>query len=297
MSLRYVLKEGASGIQRTKLAAFSSIFALFVSILLLSGIARIGFNLIEFAKVLRQDIEVEIFLQDGVDHQRQWQDLEGYLEEQTWVGRVHFISKDSAAAIFREEFGAEGAALAELDFLPASYRVSVSEGVSVDSIVTQLEQIREFSAVSDIAFNLALMRLLETRIRTFSMIGLGLGAFILAASLLLVFNTIRLTIYAKRDLIRAMKLVGATNGFIRRPFMIEGLLQGFLAGGFACLLHYAFFSYLIPAQLPIVGVMAWPFGRWYFLVGAMMGLSLIMGWWGSTWASRRFIRQTAVTRA
>src|SRR5690625_6352349 len=79
----------------------------------------------------------------------------------------------------------------------------------------------EWDEVEDVRFNLDLLETIEERTETFLIAGASIGVFILLVAIILVFNTIRLTIYAKRDLIRAMKLVGATNAFIRRPFLVE----------------------------------------------------------------------------
>jgi len=126
-------------------------------------------------------------------------------------------------------------------------------------------------------------------------VGGGLGILILLASMILVFNTIRLTIYAKRKLIKAMKLVGATNAFIRRPFVVEGLIQGMIAGLFSVLVMYLSFQYLLPKYVPQFGILEWPFGRWYYLCGGMILISLFMGFWGSQWAARRFIKKTSIS--
>lgn len=92
-----------------------------------------------------------------------------------------------------------------------------------------------------------------------------------------------------------MKLVGATNGFIRSPFIVEGIIQGLIAGTLAVLSVFAIFEFLVPIYVPDVGIVAWPFGRWYFLVGAMVGLSVLMGWWGSRLASRKYIAETYIS--
>lgn len=136
---------------------------------------------------------------------------------------------------------------------------------------------------------------MESRFRTVATIGGGLGVLILLAALILVFNTIRLTIYAKRSLIKAMKLVGATNAFIRRPFVIEGVIQGMVAGALAIGTMYVTFQYILPQYVPQFGVLAWPFGRWYYLCGAMMLLAIFMGFWGSQWAARKFIKETSIS--
>lgn len=292
MSLRYMIREGAAGLRRTRLAAFTSIFSLYLAVVLIGTLARTGYSIYAFLEVLRGEVEVEIFMKSISEPRTR--DFEQYLVEQDWVLDVEYVSKEDAAEVFRREFGAEGEGLAELDFLPASFKVRVRPDLPVDTVSNRIEQVRGFDSVDDIAFNLTLLAFLENRIQTLVLAGTGLGALILIASILLVFNTIRLTIYAKRDLIRAMKLVGATNGFIRSPFMVEGVLQGALAGLAALATLHVFFTHVIPAQLPQLGVMAWPFGRWYYLVGALFVLSVLTGLWGSVLASGRFISKTGI---
>jgi cell division transport system permease protein len=92
-----------------------------------------------------------------------------------------------------------------------------------------------------------------------------------------------------------MKLVGATNAFIRRPFVMEGVIQGLIAGCLAISVMFAGFQYVIPHYVPQIGVMEWPYGRWYYLCGGMLLLSVFMGFWGSQWAARRFIKRTSIS--
>jgi cell division transport system permease protein len=292
MSVRYVLKEGLAGISRTKLAAFTSIFSLFVAVLLIGVIARVAYNAYEVAQMLRQQVEVEVFLLD-LDEQSTLE-IQNLLSESVFVESLTYISKDSASQIFKQEFGIGGEALADLNFLPASFKLQIADDAELDSLEAYIAEIESYRGVDEVQFNLALLQMLESRMETMAIVGGALGFFILFVAMILVFNTIRLTIYAKRDLIRAMKLVGATNAFIRRPFLVEGVVQGLIAGTLACGIIYLIFSVIVPAQVPQVGVLEWPFGRWYYLMGSVMLLSLLMGWWGSRWAARKFIRETTV---
>ena len=182
-----------------------------------------------------------------------------------------YISKDSASAIMRKEFGPGVDELVALNFLPASFRIKVNPDEGTERISALVSQIKNLRGVDEIKYNEGLLRVMETNVKLFTMIGAGVGILILLASLILVYNTIRLTIYAKRELIRAMKLVGATNGFIRSPFIVEGILQGIVAGLLAVSAVFFVFEFLLPMYLPEMGILGWPFGRWYFLVGAMLG--------------------------
>ncbi|MGN8226816.1 cell division protein FtsX [Gracilimonas sp. BCB1] len=293
MSVKYIVKEGFTGIKRAKLAATTSILSLFIAVLLLGVLTRIGFNIYNQAMSIKEMIEVEVFLFD-VD-ERTTNQIRQELESEELVQEVTYISKDSASAIMRKEFGAGVEELAELNFLPASFRLSVNTDAGADRIETMVSQLRNLRGVDEIEYNAALLRVMESNLNTFTFVGGGIAILILLAALILVYNTIRLTIYAKRDLIRAMKLVGATNKFIRSPFIVEGILQGLIAGSLAVICVFFIFEFAIPFYLADLGTLSWPFGRWYFLVAAMMVLSLLMGWWGSRWAARRFIQETYIS--
>ena len=294
MKLYYVVREGFAGLFRTKFASFTSLFSLFLSILLLSVLFRVGYSAYEFTQLLKDEVTIEIFL-ENISRERTTE-FRQYLEDQFWVQELEYISRQEAAERFKAEFGEEAESLVELNFLPASFILQIADTVKLSAVQEQVSNLKEIDVVDEVVFNAALLEILEQRTETLVTIGLGIGAFILLVSLLLIYNTIRLTIYAKRDLIRAMKLIGATNGYIRGPFVTEGILQGTFAALFASAVHYAIFQWLIPEQVPQLGVLAWPFGSWMYLIGAIFFLSLIVGWWGSYWASTRFIGKTMVTR-
>ncbi|MFO7845919.1 MAG: ABC transporter permease [Balneolaceae bacterium] len=292
MSVSYLIKEGLAGLSRARLAAFTSIFSLFLAVLLIGVLARIGFNAYEVSQLLRQQVEVEVFL-ENIDSQTT-NELQRRIESEAFVEELNYISRDSASRVFQEEFGMGADAMADLNFLPASFRLKMSEQASVTEIDSVVTGFSELNGVEDVRFNLALLQILETRTDQLALGGAALGLFILFISMILVFNTIRLTIYAKRDLIRAMKLVGATNGFIRRPFLVEGIVQGLIAGSAAAAVIYLLFDWVVPQYLTQFGVLGWPFGRWYFLIGAVVLLAMAMGWWGSRWAARKFIKDSSV---
>ncbi|TVQ73579.1 MAG: ABC transporter permease [Balneolaceae bacterium] len=293
MSIAYVFKEGVSGFRRTKLASFTSVTALVIAVLLVGLLARVGYNAYQVVNALKQSIEVEVFLLDVSQERtnRIASDLRGY----PLVTDAEYVSKEEAERIFREQFGTEGESLADLNFLPASFRLHFEPEATATDIRAIITEIEQFQGVDEVVFNQQLLETLEERLELLVLAGAGIGLLILFTAVVLVFNTIRLTIYAKRNIIRTMKLVGATNSFIRRPFLLEGFLQGILAAVIATALHWLLFEVVIPVYLPQFGVLAWPFERWYYLIGAMALLSLVMGLWGSRWATRKFISQTSIS--
>lgn len=293
MSFKYIVKEGFTGLKRAKLAASTSIFSLFIAVLLIGILARIGYNVYNQAMSVKELIEVEVFLFD-VD-ERTTSQIRTSLEDNELVQEVTFISKDSASAVMRREFGAGVEELVELNFLPASFRLKVDTDAGAEKIENLVSRLKNLRGVDEVDYNAALLKAMEANLSVFTFVGGGLILLILLAAIILVYNTIRLTIYAKRDLIRAMKLVGATNGFIRSPFIVEGILQGVIAGLIGVFCIFLIFEFAVPFYLADIGTLAWPLGRWYFLVGGMMLLSVLLGWWGSRWAARRFIEETYIS--
>jgi len=140
-------------------------------------------------------------------------------------------------------------------------------------------------------FNQPLLVQVQQNVQTFTVVGALLGGLVLMAAIFLVANTIRLTIYSRRLLIRTMKLVGATDGFIRRPFLIEGILQGAtagaIAGGILLILRGALSGYL-----PQLGPLT--FEASALTLGGLIVFGLLLGWIGSYVAVRRFIRTVAL---
>jgi cell division transport system permease protein len=293
MNLTYIIKEGILGIKRAKFAAFTSIFSLFVAILLLGILSRISYNFYMHAMSFRELIEIEIFLFD-ID-ERTTNSIEQTLDANSIVLEYVYISKDSASSIMRQEFGSGVEDLVALNFLPASFKVKVDTELGIDQVTNFASTMLTEKGVDEVKYNEGLLKVMESNLAAFNFIGGGIGLLILFVSVILVYNTIRLTIYAKRELIRAMKLVGATNGFIRSPFIIEGMIQGIIAGSISVASVYVIFEYVLPFFLPEMGILEWPLGRWYFLVTAMFSLSILMGWLGSRFAARKFIKETYIS--
>ena len=293
MNIKYVVREGIAGLKRAKLAATTSVFSLFIAVFLLGILGRVFYSAYNEAVSFRDLIEVEIFLFD-ID-ERSTNDIQQRLSEEGLINDITYISKDSASSIMKEDFGNGVDELVALNFLPASFKLQVKTELGVDQIDNLVSRLQNVPGVDEVKYNAALLKVLESNLNTLSIGGASIGILILLAALALVYNTIRLTIYAKRDLIRAMKLVGATNGFIRTPFIVEGVVQGLISGSLAVLLVYGLFDFMVPLYAPEVGVIEWPFGQWYLLVLAMFLLSILMGWWGSRLAARKFIAETYIS--
>jgi cell division transport system permease protein len=171
--------------------------------------------------------------------------------------------------------------------LPASIRIEVAPTyANPDSMSQMASSIGSWRSVDEVVFNRDLLVRVAQNRRLISAIGVALGIVVLLASVFLVANTIRLTIYARRLLIRTMKLVGATDRFVRRPFLVEGILQGLMGGAVASGVvwgGYRLFLYQMN-EGPV------PFFLEFSLIGGLVVAGMLLGWVGSYFAARRFIQ-------
>ena len=142
--------------------------------------------------------------------------------------------------------------------------------------------------MDDVIYRKQLLEMLDQRAMLFLWITFGVGIFITISSVILVANTIRLAIYAKRKIIQTMKLIGATRSFIRTPFLLEGFLQGLIGGAIAAGLIYTLFTYL--EQWLTVSLSE--FVRVQpFYYGIITGIGCLLGLLGSMISVRKFISE------
>ena len=180
----------------------------------------------------------------------------------------------------------------EIDYLGMDYLAEVTLSIMMRQ---KLKNPEAGYATDFIGFvRRVLPELVERNVRVYSSVGLGIGLLVVLAALLLVGNTVRLTIYARRLLIRTMKLVGATDGFIRRPFLVEGVLQGLLGGVVAALIVWMIYTGL---QGLVVGLGAegWPGGSAFLTLFGLILLGVLLGWLASWIAVRRFIKKVRLS--
>lgn len=292
MSLRYTLQESLSGFTRTKLATAVSIVTIAISLLLLGVFAILTIHTSRFIEALRSKVELEAFLQEPLSDQ-DIADLKARVIGVEGVAGVVYISKEDAARIFREEFGEDIHRVLEFNPLPPSFKISLRDGyktsVRTREVVGRLTALK---GVDNVIYRKELLELIDRQTASANNLALGLGVLVSLSAIFLVSNTIRLAIYAKRRLIRTMELVGATAGFIRLPFLLEGILQG-LAGGVTAagvlylLLEYA--SRFVAAEFPAYIRME-P-GFYALVVATGVGLGLL----GSIISIIRFMRSARTT--
>lgn len=290
--LPYTVREGLKGLRRATFAAIASMSAMAVALVLVGTFAMIIWEAREVAEWLRDRVgEMEVYLDLDVDD-RTGRTMHARIELMPGVASAEYISRERAVEIFRTEFGEGAEAFFDEPFLPASVRVRIAPAwTNADSIGVLRSRFQALDRVDEVEFNQELLLQVQSNLQLVTWVGLGAGLLVLLASIFLVANTIRLTIYARRLLIRTMKLVGATDRFIRRPFLVEGVIQGLLSGIIAALVVYSggavvtqYLPELFTARMNYLPVVA---------VGVVI-VGIMLGWAGSLLSVRRFIRRVAL---
>ena len=291
MSFSYALREGLAGFRRASFAAVASTSAMTVALVLVGLFGVVTFEAQQVMGWLRQRVgELNVYLEEEAED-RTAETLRTRAATQPGVEETEYISHEEAQEIFQRDFGEDAAIYFDEPFLPASIKVRVTPAYANPDSLAQLQrEMSTWNRVDEVVFNQPLVAKVQRNLRLLSTVGLALGTLVTLAALFLVANTIRLTVYARRLLIRTMKLVGATDRFVRRPFVVEGMVQGFVAGVLASLVLWGLFR-LASENLPqLVG------GRIFMLsVAALVILTgVLMGWLGSYFAVRRFVKNVAL---
>jgi cell division transport system permease protein len=281
------VREGLANFRRAKFAAFASTSAITVALILIGVFAIVGYEAQEITSMLREQAgEMEVFIEDDAGDRDQ-DALHARIETMPGVARTEYISHEEAAKIFRREFGEEASLFEDPTFLPASVKVWVEPPyANPDSMSTMADTFGQWQSVDEVVFNRDLLARVARNRQLVLGVGSALGLVVLLTAVFLVANTIRLTIYARRLLIRTMKLVGATDAFVRRPFLVEGVLQGTIGGGMAAAVVWG--GYRLFMQQMNQSPEAWEIQL--ALVGGLVGMGIVLGWLGSYFAARRFIQ-------
>ena len=291
MQLVYVFREGFSGFRRAKLSMFAAVMTICASLLLLGTFSILVLNANNVVESLREKVEMEAFLADYLSPV-ETSIVRDSIALVPGVREVRYVSKEDAANIFKEEFGEDIHRVLDFNPLPASVKIYLKDGFrTAKGAEGVYETVRKIRGVDDVIYRKSLLEMLDRRATTFLWIVFGMGLFITISSIFLVANTIRLAIYAKRKIIQTMKLIGATKSFVRGPFIVEGLVQGFIGGALAAGILFLVFEYLakwISVELAEF-VHVKPL---YYAVVVAVGC--ILGFLGSALSIRRFISESVV---
>ncbi len=284
----FLLKEAFSGLGRAKLSAFFSIIMVTLSFTLLGSFYLTSVQAERFLNYLKSKVEVEAFLSDSLSAP-QIHDVKQQLMATKGISSVQYISKDEAAEIFRNEFGQDIKSVLDFNPLPASYRIFVKDryknSKDVESITAKIKSI---SGVESVKYRKILLTLIDRRVRLFYGVMVGFGGALVLLSIFLVYNSMRLAISYKKRIIDTMKLVGASRSFVRMPFLLGGMIQGFTGGLIAAGAIYGVIHAAVVLMQENILAQVLPRPEFY---GSIVGVATLLGLLSTLFATRRYIKE------
>jgi len=238
MSLLFSINEGFKGFFKARLATTLSVSSITLTIFLTGLFVIFTINLQSWLGFLREKIEVELFVEIG-STDKEIEELKNKISQMETIEDIEYITKDDAAKRFEEEFGQNVFDILEFNPFPPSIIMRLKDGYQTPAAISKLKNRLELLAnVDEVFYKKPLLEKIDKYVQIVYIVSILVGIFIFIIAVGLIFNTIRLTIYARKDMIHIMRLVGATEGFIRKPFLVEGILQGFLGGALASVAIY-----------------------------------------------------------
>ncbi len=230
INLIYSFREGMLGLKRARLATTIAISTVAITLTLLGIFIVLTVNVQRVIGLLNERLNVEIFIDNSLDPysikllQNNVSDIEG-------VEAVTYISKEEALERFRDEFGEDPLAILGENPLPASLLVKIkNEYRNPERMIAVVKNIERLNGVDEVIYHGRLFRLISQYSKVILAIDIGLFFIVLLSVIFLVSNTLRLTILSQQKNIQIMQLVGATINFVRRPYLVQGVFQGFIGG-------------------------------------------------------------------
>jgi len=225
-ALRYSLEEAAASLWRGRQSGLLSTATIALALFVLGAFLLVTANLDELGTQWSRAAEMSIYLTDDITSSQRAA-VEQVLNASPSVAGREYVSKTQALARFKSTFGELGSAIDGLgdNPLPASYEVRVQAGANTAAQALN-DSVRRLPGVADVRYDRQWLDRLVGAVGVIRGVGLILGFVLTLAAALTVANVVRLALYARRDELEIMQLVGAPQTYIRGPFVMEGVMQG-----------------------------------------------------------------------
>jgi len=290
-TIKYFIMDALKSLKRNKTVSMASVATVAATLFILGVFLLIVFNVNAGVQELGAKLEVKIFLNDSVSISDK-SAIERALNKVQGVTEVKFEDKTDALNKVKQQFGSDSKSLVQglekSNPFPNAYIVSVDKPEVVSSVVKATQGLKGIDKINDVR---EVVDKIIKITNTLKIIGFVLFVILISVSLFLIGNTIKLTVYSRKKEIGIMKFVGATDWFIRWPFIIEGMLLG-ISGAIIStgVLYYAYRLVFLKYTSAILGITLMnphfilSTILWQFMLGG-----LIIGAIGSSISIRKFL--------
>ncbi len=287
----YFIQEVFRSLRRNNWMSFASIGTVAVSLFVLGVFLLLVLNMNRMASALESQVQISVYLEDGLSADDR-QDIASDIEALQGIESIRYISKDEAKARLEDRLGDQKYlldALGDKNPLPDSFEVVVK---SPDLVETAAKAIDRMDGVQEAKYGQDVIEHLFAITRLIRIFGLVLMVLLAGATLFIISNTIRLTVFARRKEIAIMKYVGATDWFIRWPFLLEGMVLGFVGGVIAAVALRSFYAAMaakITDTLTFFPLMP-QYPSMNYITVALLLAGMAIGALGSALSLKRFLK-------
>jgi cell division transport system permease protein len=291
--LVYFLRKALENIWTNPFLSLVTLSTIAISMLILGLFSLIYLNVQQSLHQMGGELQITAYLQETISAE-QAEMLRSKVADWPEVEGIAYISKKQALARFRSQLREYAGILEGLKAnpLPASLELTLMPQYGRSGNIKELStRLGRLPGVAEVQYGRKWMAKLRVFVEVMKLVGITVGGLLLIATIFVISNTIKLTFYSRREELEIMRLVGATDFFIKAPFLIEGLLHGLggallAAGGLSLLILFLFSHLDLPLRLAVMAG-SLPMGQ---LVAGFLGLGLLLGVLGSMVSLRRFLR-------
>ena len=297
---KYFFSETFTSFRRNFLMGFTAITTVAITLFIVGFFTVLVFDIQSIINSIKGQVELAVYLQDNISPQ-----LNDYIETEvkSWeeTAEVKYISKEQALERFKEQNeGSDILKEIQGNPLPASFEITLNDPEKVELVALRFldKDGNYIEGIDDVVYGQTYVRRLFSITAIIGTIAFIIIIVLLLATIVLIFNTIRLSIYARRKEIEVMKLVGASNWFVRIPFLFEGFFEGFMGSVVSVAFLYLLGNFLlIKGERVIVDTMRIKelaiLGSGHIIIYVYAGLILLGGLLGiisSGIALRRYVK-------
>ena len=225
----YLISEGLKNVWRHKMTTFTAVFSLFLSLYFVGLLATAGENTKSILQYLRSKYKIEVFFKQNIDL-KVAKEVSDLILEIRGVRSSTVINKDDAVRIFKDQFGEDILGILGYNPLPVSAVVNLKRNSEEVLDATPIvNKIKKMNGVEEVRYQGHLIKKIERTYAKVMKIFPWIALVFISVAVLVIYNTVKLSILSRKDLINSLKLIGATRLFIQMPFIFEGLIDGIIA--------------------------------------------------------------------
>ncbi len=273
--------------RRLRSSYFTTLVSVTLVLLMLGVLGLIILHAKKLSDHVKENIGVRIMMKEGTREAEIIQ-LQKTLDATAYVKSTEYITKEQAAQEMKADLGEDFISFLGFNPLPPSIDLRLrADYTNVKSIDVIEKELLANPGVKEIFYQKSLVQAINKNLKRISLILLGFSGLLLLIAVALINNTIRLSVYSKRFLIRSMQLVGATQSFIRRPFIFKGIFQG-IYSAFIAIILIAVLIYFSIKELPEL-VELQDINLFIILFGLIIFCGMLISWLSTYFAIRKYL--------